>query len=187
MNKTFLATFSLLGGIIGAGFLGIPYVLRDSGVLVGLIEMALFTVFLMTLTLYLNDFLFSMEGNHQFTGYAEKYFGRTGKIIMFGAVAIGLYSGMIAYLIGAGQSLSYLFFTNLSYQIYFGVAFWIVISILIYFGFETFKKFEVVGVCLALLTVLLIILFYSHSIKIENPNQNLENYKILSNYNNCER
>lgn len=179
MNKTFLATFSLLGGIIGAGFLGIPYVLRESGVLIGLIEIAVFALILMIITLFLNNFLLSMKGNHQFTGYAEKHFGKIGKFIMFCSVAVGLYSAILAYLIGVGQSLSYIFFGNINYQLYFGIGFWIILSILIYLSFETFKKIEVVGVILALLTVVLIVIFYSHGIKIENLTSVNLNYLLI--------
>lgn len=168
MNKLFAATLTLLGGIFGAGFLGIPYVLKDAGFFIGLIEMFVLSLILVSLALLLNNFLFTMKEVHQFTGYAEKYFGKTGKLIMFIAFAVGLYTSIIAYLIGEGQSFSYLFLGTTNYEFYFGLLFWLILAALVYFGIKALEKGEVIGVLLVFVTVILIASLYGPNVNVEN-------------------
>lgn len=168
MNKVFLATFTLLGGIFGAGFLGIPYVIRGLGFPLGFLEILVISLFLLVFLLYVSDFIFKSKGNHQFTGYAGKYFGSLGKHIMFFAFAIGLYSAIVAYLIGEGQSLSFLFFKTLDYQLIFGILFWLVLSLLVYLGLKALEGGEAIGVGLVLIIVILITLSYGSKIQVEN-------------------
>lgn len=168
MKRTLLATFTLLGGIFGAGFLGIPYVIREAGFTIGIIEIAVISTALLILVLLVNNFLFKTKEDHQFTGYAEKYFGKAGKIIMFFAFAVGLYTAMVAYMIGEGESLSYLFFGSAIHQFYLAIGFWAFLSILIYFGLRALEKGELIGVALVLVTVILIAIFYGYRINFEN-------------------
>lgn len=168
MNKKLVATSTLIGTIIGAGFLGIPYVVSKSGFLVGAFLM-FFLCFVVGITmLYLGEVVLSTKENHQLSGYANKYLGKTGKTLMFISVAIGIYSAILAYLIAEGQSFSYLFFGNTQYQFLFGILFWLLMSVLCYFGVKSLKRWEVAGVSLVLILVIGIVVYMWNKIDINN-------------------
>ena len=148
MSKTFIASAALIGTIIGAGFLGIPYVIMKAGFIPGILIM-LFVFAIMVITkLYFGEIILRTKTIHQEAGYAHIYLGEKGKFLMFLSMIFGIYSALIAYLIAEGQSLSFIFFGNIDYQIQFGLAFWFVLSILVYFGINSLKKGEPVGVIL---------------------------------------
>ena len=107
MAKHFLAaTATLMGFIIGAGILGIPYVVAKSGFLTGLIDIILIGVVVLFLNLYTGEIALRTKGSHQLTGYADKYYGKVGKYLMTFFMIIGLYGALIAYTIKEGQFLS---------------------------------------------------------------------------------
>ncbi|MBI2044228.1 hypothetical protein HYT24_02585, partial [Candidatus Pacearchaeota archaeon] len=97
---------------------------------------------------------------HHLLGYAEIYLGANGKRIMFFATVFGIYSALLAYLIGEGQSLSTLFFGNLDYSIYFGIGFWFLMTFLLSEKARNLKKIESFGVTIIVL-VILVLLFQS--------------------------
>ena len=127
-SKFFPALAVLVGTTIGAGFLGIPYVVSKSGFLPGLAYLILVAVFMMFVKFYLGEITLRTKGNHQLTGYAEMYLGKSGKWLKFFAMIFGIYSALVAYLIAEGESLSYVIFGNLGSSIYFSIGFWIVMS-----------------------------------------------------------
>jgi len=148
MSKTFIASAALIGTIIGAGFLGIPYVIMKAGFFPGILIM-LFVFAIMVITkLYFGEIILRTKTIHQEAGYAWLYLGEKGKFLMFLSMIFGIYSALLAYLIAEGQSLSFIFFGNLNYQIQFGLAFWFILSIFVYFGINSLKKGEPVGVIL---------------------------------------
>src|SRR3989344_8630530 len=124
-SKFFPALAVLVGTTIGAGFLGIPYVVSKSGFPIGFAYLVFVFAFLLLTKLYLGEVILRTNGNHQLSGYAEMYLGKAGKFLMFFAMIFGIYSALIAYLIGEGQSLSYIFLGNLDYSLYFSLSFWI--------------------------------------------------------------
>ena len=159
VNKKFWATsFTLTGTIIGAGILGLPYVFSKSGFLVGLFWI-LFLGFIMILTnLFLAETILRTKGTHQLTGYAEKYLGKTGKKLMFFAMVFGIYSALLAYLVGEGSSLSQLLPGNIN-PLYLAISFWLLMTLLLHYGLNGLKKIETWGV-IAIITIILGIFIY---------------------------
>jgi len=96
----------LVGTIIGAGILGIPYVVAQAGFLTGMVVLVVLSVAVILINLLLGEIVLSTQGNHQLTGYAEKYFGKIGKYLMFGSVVFGFYGALLAYIIGEGEALA---------------------------------------------------------------------------------
>jgi len=176
MSKTLTASATLIGTIIGAGILGIPYVIMKSGFGFGLIHLIALAIILALTTLYLGEIALRTKTNHHLTGYAKLYLGEKGKKIMFAAVAFGIISALIAYLIGEGESFSQLFFNTAQYSIHFAIAFWIVLSILIYFGIKALEEGETIGIILIFIMVVSIAIFSANKISIANLTyNNLEN------------
>ena len=106
-SRLFIAIATLTGMIIGAGFLGIPYVVAKSGFITGLIHMCVLAGVMMLLNLMVGEITLSTRSIHQLPGYASKYLGRKTKSFIFIASIFGLYAAMTAYLLGEGESISF--------------------------------------------------------------------------------
>ena len=108
-RKLFSTAFTLTGTIIGAGILGLPYVFVKSGFFIGLFWILFLGLLLLFVSLSMGEITLRTKSIHQLPGYARKYLGNFGGKIMFVAIIFGIYSALLAYLIGEGQSLSKLF------------------------------------------------------------------------------
>ena len=81
-TKTFIAGLAILiGTAIGAGILGIPYVVAKSGFLIGLGYIILLGLIILLVNLYLGEIILRTKGKHQLGGYAKKYLGKTGAFL----------------------------------------------------------------------------------------------------------
>ena len=90
-SKFWSALAVLVGTAIGAGYLGMPYVVSRSGFTAGVLCLVFVALIMMATKLYLGEISLRTKGNHQLTGYAERYLGKTGKILMFFAMIFGIY------------------------------------------------------------------------------------------------
>jgi len=153
MNKKFLqATATLFGTVIGAGILGIPYVISKSGYLIGLTEIIVLGLVVLLMYLYLERITRETKGHHQLTGYAEIYLGKKGKILMWISMLIGIYGAIIAYYIGMSKSLSALFGGS---PIIYGIIIFIITTTIINKGIHIVKNYELY---LGIITVAIIVL-----------------------------
>ena len=153
---------------MGAGFLGLPYVIAKTGFLIGFIYLILVGLFVLFVQLCLGEIVLRTKGNNQLTGYAKKYLGNKGKKLMLFIMMFYIFSTLIAYLIGGGESLSYILFGNNNYALLFSILFWILLSTLTYIGLRALKLYGKIGFYFILAFILLIVLFYSPSIQTEN-------------------
>jgi len=169
-NKFFPALAVLVGTTIGAGFLGIPYVVAKSGFLPGLAYLIFVAVFMLFMKFYMGEVALRTKGNHQLTGYAGMYLGKWAKFLMFFSMIFGIYSALVAYLIAEGQSLSYIFSGTSTYSLLFSFLFWLIMSFLTYIGLKALKRYEQIGMILVLAIVSIIFIFFSPGIKLENLN-----------------
>jgi tyrosine-specific transport protein len=94
--------------------------------------------------------------------------GKFGEFLMFFAMIFGIYSALTAYLIGEGQSLSYIFFGNFNYSFLFSILFWIILSYLSFIGLKALKKYEKISMFLVIILFLLIFFKYGGKINFEN-------------------
>lgn len=171
MKKNFVAAVSVLvGTCIGAGILGIPYVASKTGFIPVLFYILLLGGIILLLNLYLGEITLRTKEVHQLPGYAEKYLGKKARKIMELATIFGIYAAIIAYIFGVGESLSALFFGSLKYSVYLGVAFGLFMSIMIWKGVKSLKKYEKFGVAIVLILVSLIFLFFVGKINLSNLN-----------------
>ena len=158
-NKKFWATaFTLAGTTIGAGILGLPYIFSQSGFFIGFFWLIILGFILLFVNLYLGEVALRTKTAHHLPGYAKKYLGKKGEILMFITVAFGIYSALLAYLIGEGQSFSILLFGNLDYSIPFAIGFWFIMTMLLSQGLKELKKIELWGV-LSIILIIFIIFF----------------------------
>ncbi len=168
-NKLFLAgTSILIGTAIGAGILGIPYVVAKSGFLIGLVHLLLLGAIILLTNLYLGEIILRTNGKHQLGGYAKKYLGKTGKFFMSFAFIFGIYSAILAYLVGISESFSFLFYGNFNYSILIGILFGVFMSYLLFRGLRALKTFEKFGVSAIFILFILIAIFFTKKISFEN-------------------
>lgn len=168
MNKKFWATtFTLTGTIVGAGILGLPYVFSQSGFLIGLFWLVALGAVMMYVNLALGEVTLRTRGKHQLSGYAEKYLGPWGKRLMFFAMIFGVYSALLAYLVGEGQSLSQII-PGGTHPIVFGIAFWLIMTLLLREGLKGLKKVETWGVIAIIAIITGIVIRFAQFVKPEN-------------------
>ncbi len=171
IKSSLAAVFTLAGTAIGAGILGLPYAFAKSGFLAGLGWLVALGALMIYLNLALGEVSLRTNGKHHLVGYAKKYLGKWGRVAMIFAILFEIYSALLAYLIGEGQSLSRLFFGTAQYSFVFGILFWLALSLLVYGGIKRLEKVEYIGVSLLLSTILLIFVLLSPNISISNVAQ----------------
>lgn len=182
VKKSILAASTLVGTIIGAGIFGIPYVVSKSGFLVGQTHILIIAILSVITMLYLGEISLRTKENNHMAGYAERYLGKKGRTIMLSALVFGTYSAAIAYLIGIGESLSFLLFSTNSYSLYLGVFFWVIISIISYYGLKALQDGEFIGVSIILILIISMLVFFVNKIDpsnfIQQPLYKIQDYFI---------
>lgn len=164
------AVATLTGTIIGAGFLGIPYVVAKSGFLIGALHIVAIGLIMLFINLCLGEISLRTKGLHQLPGYAKKYLGKTGWAMMFFSMIFGIYTALTAYLLGEGQSLSFLLFGTTKYAFLLSLAFFALMAFLVYRGLGALKKSESIGLIGVMAIVTLIIIFFAQNINLANLN-----------------
>jgi len=140
MKKEVLeAIATLVGVVIGAGILGIPYVVAKSGFLVGALNIIVIGLLVLFVNLFMGEIVLRTKGNHQLTGYAEKYLGMNGKMLMTVSMLLGNYGALLAYLIGEGRVLSAIFGGD---AFYYSLGFFVIVSFIVYRGIKAVGRSE---------------------------------------------
>jgi tyrosine-specific transport protein len=145
---------TLMGTIIGAGILGLPYVINQSGLLIGLIELVVLGLIILCVNLMMGEVMLRTEGNHQLPGYAKRYLGNSGKTIMLIGMIIGIYGPLLAYMIGTGEALHAIF--PVFPPFVFSIVMFIILSTLVFLGLKAVEESEfgmmfiVVGIILCI-------------------------------------
>jgi len=174
-----IASSILIGSCIGAGVLGIPYIASKSGFFTTLFYIFFIGLIILLSNLYLGEVALRTKENHQLSGYAEKYLGKKGKKIMDFAFIFGIYASIVAYLIGMGDSLSYLIFGNLLHAIPLGILAGFVMIFLLWKGVGALKKFEKLGVFIILFLLILILILFIPQVDFSNLGyNNFENFLL---------
>ena len=168
-KKRFIAAVAVLvGTCIGAGVLGIPYVAAQSGFFVALAYIIIIGAILLLINLYIGEIALRTKKTHQLPGYAKKYLGKKGGQLLEFATIFGIYSAIVAYMFGVGESLSILIFKNSNYSIYLGIIFGIIMSALIWRGIKSLKRFEKIGVSIILILLLAIFFLFVDNVNPAN-------------------
>lgn len=169
MNKKLFwsAVFTLTGTVIGAGVLGIPFVVVRSGFWTGLFSIVLIGLVILLLNLLVGEVSLRTRKIHQLVGYADKYLGRYGKLLMLGAMAVCCYGALIAYTLGVSQSLFTVFGMS---QLFWAVAFYIAMMLVLYGSIKALAGSELFLECAKFLVfaVLVLIVFASSKFSASN-------------------
>lgn len=168
-KKRFYSAVSILiGTCIGAGVLGIPYVASKAGFFVAFAYIIFVGLMMLTVHLYLGEISLRTKSNHQIPGYARKYLGKKGGHLMEFATLFGIYSAIVAYILGVGESLSFLIFGEGVYSTILGVLFSVLMAGFLWRGMRTLKKFEKIGVGIVLGLLALIFCIFVKDVNLAN-------------------
>jgi tyrosine-specific transport protein len=167
-KRLITAVSVMIGTCIGAGVLGLPYVAAKAGFFVALAYIVVIGLIILTLNLYMGEISLRTKGKHQIPGYAEIYLGRKGKVLLEFATVFGIYAAIVAYMLGMGESLSFLIFNSSNYSILIGVIVGLLMSILLWRGLRALKKYEKIGVGIILLLLLIIFTIFIKDVNISN-------------------
>lgn len=165
-HKFWIAVTTLVGTIVGAGILGIPYVVAKAGFLVGFILMLVLGIAFIFLNLFAGEVVLRTKKQHQLTGYAEKYLGRNGKRIMTFTMLFSIYGALTAYLIGEGETLHAIF--QFGEPLYYSVFFFFLGVFIIWKGMKSTGKVELILISLLFMVVIFILIFSYKNIHFGN-------------------
>jgi amino acid permease len=154
VTKIILAASLLTATIIGAGVFVLPYVFQQSGFLIGLLYLIIFTITFSYLHLIYADINLCTPGNHRFVGLAKIYLGERGRLLTALTTISGSIFILTIYLVLA------ISFLNLFFPFYSNIQkfslFWFISSITIFWGINRLAMSEffiVVGIVLIITTI----------------------------------
>ncbi len=133
------AVFMITGMTIGAGVLGIPYVVAQVGIWIGLAYILVLGTVMLFLNLMIGEVAVRTKESFQLPGLAGKYLGGWAKILMSVIIISSGMGVLLAYLVGEGESLAGIFGGT---AIWWTVIFWAIGSVLVWRGLQTIKVFE---------------------------------------------
>jgi amino acid permease len=133
------AVFMITGMTIGAGILGIPYVVAQAGLQIGLAYIVILGLVMLLLNLILGEIAVRTNESLQIPGLAGRYLGKWAKYLLSVVIIFTSYGALLAYIIGVGQSLSALLGGN---PVAWSVIFWGLASIVVWRGLQTIKSVE---------------------------------------------
>ena len=146
----------MIGSIIGVGVFGLPFAFAQTGYGIGLLVLLLLGGMNVVLLLMYTDVVLHTPGNHRLAGNVAAYLGDGwGRFAIVG-LAVGMWGGMVAYIIAGGRFLGILFGTSGMGETALGLALLCVIAAVSYRGLRFASKIEVGILCLLLFLIVFI-------------------------------
>ncbi|OGH61788.1 MAG: hypothetical protein A2848_01670 [Candidatus Magasanikbacteria bacterium RIFCSPHIGHO2_01_FULL_50_8] len=129
----------LFSTIVGAGVLGLPFIVARVGVVVGFLYIIAMGLLMCGIHLILAEIVIRTRRHFQLSGLMRLYLGRWAAILM-AIIFLGLHFGaMTAYLIGEGESLAAIFGGQ---PLAWSVIFFIIGSLIIMRGVRAIARFD---------------------------------------------
>lgn len=168
-NKLYSAVAVLVGGIIGVGIFGIPFVFAKAGFLTSLLFLVGLGAVNIIFNLAYGEIILRTDRSHQLVGYAEIYLGDFFKKLTFFTFVLTLYSAMLAYIIVGGEFLSNIF----SFHFFFspgslGTVFFLLGAVAVAGGLKTVAKIDLVTVTLFLAGIILVVFLGAGHVQLGN-------------------
>jgi tyrosine-specific transport protein len=168
-SRFFRSTSVLIGTIVGAGIFGLPYAFAQSGFLIGMAYLAVMAVLFFLINLCYAEVILRTHEKLEIAGYAEKYLGKKGKVLITISLILGIFSALIAYTIGVGEFLDALLTPVIGGSPFiWSLVFWALASSLILKGIGIVSRLEA-GMTLFLMAVVIFVFFQAWPyVQIEN-------------------
>lgn len=160
----FEAIAVIIGTIIGAGVIGIPYVFAQAGFWTGSLVLAVVALALIVTRLMLGEVILRTESSHQLVGYTERYLGWGLKQLQAVILIAGILGTLLAYMIAQGDILSALLpdlwrSWPVAADTAWALVFYAVFGVIFLQGLDIIKRSELLLTLLIFLIVVVITFF----------------------------
>jgi len=168
-KKLLSAIVIFIGTVVGAGIFGIPYVVSKVGFFIGFLYLVVLGLIASVVMLAYGEVILRTKKYHQATGYAHKYLGRWGKIVISFSLIFGIYGALLAYMIGIGDFLYTLIGDYIGGSpVLYTTIFFILASLAIMFGLGMIIKVEKGMFAALVIVVIAIFIFGLKNIQVNN-------------------
>lgn len=150
-------TAIIVSGTVGAGILGIPYVVSKVGIFPGLALILILGILMMGLNLLVGELAARNRKPLQLVGFAKRYLGAWGGRVMSVLVYLMSFAVLTVYISGEAEIFSSLFDWPILFS---GVFFWLIGFLLAFLGVRAIKTVEMFLV-IGLVSVLVSIVMWS--------------------------
>jgi len=165
-KEDFEAIAILIGTIVGAGVLGIPYIVSKAGLLTGLIDIIIIGILLLITNYIFGESIINIKKHHQMTGYTKIILGKKWGYLMMFLVFASIYGALIAYIMGEGSVLATLFGSQKT--LLFSILFFIIAFSIVKSKIKTIGVLEIFLDSAFIFIIFLIALFSTGSINTTN-------------------
>jgi len=131
----------IVGATIGAGILGVPFAVSQVGIWIGAFYIVSLGLLTAGINLMVGEVSTRTAGNLQIVGLTKKYLGDRTGLLMMGLFYSQIFAIVTIYVIAEGQILSVMLPGS---ALVWSLAFWLVGTIVVYFGLQAIKRAEVV-------------------------------------------
>lgn len=173
MNGRYLAAVgTVVGTVIGAGILALPYAVSQSGFLIGLILIFLVGISSILITMYTGELSFKLKKIHQLPILISDYAGSKFRMVVLVLQVLIIYGAILAYLIAMGVSLNSILGIPyvLSVLLVFALS-----APVIYKGYKSVEKAETALSAIKILLIIvvsLVVIFPLHIANLTTTNVN---------------
>src|SRR3989339_110865 len=156
----FEAVALVVSGTIGAGVLGIPFVVAKVGISIGILYIVTLGLLMMGLNLLIGEVATCTKQELQIVGLARVYLGRWGAWFMTGLIYVMGVGLLTVYIVGEGTALSALFGGD---SFTWSVIFFAIGSVCVYAGLRLIKIMDLfLGLGLLLVIIVISLLGVPH-------------------------
>ena len=146
---------TLSGGIIGVGFLSLPYVALQVGMGWMLLYFAIFTALVIWIHVMFGEIALQTPDFKRFPGFVGFYFGKPVEAIALVLLNVGSYGALLVYIIVGSQFLATIFGGTI---LWWAVAYFLAAAFMVLVGIRFISKIEFWAL-VTLLAALALILF----------------------------
>lgn len=162
-----IAVFS--GGMIGVGFLSLPYIAMKSGIWITLAYFLILTALVIVINLIFCDISLKTPDFKRFPGFVGHYLGKWAELLAMTLTVLGTFGVLLVYLLIGSQFLSAVFhpifpISTLAYV----VIYFLVVSTIIYFDIKIISKVEFWVIILLFISLILVFIESFSHIKLSN-------------------
>ncbi|MFA6190039.1 MAG: aromatic amino acid transport family protein [Candidatus Staskawiczbacteria bacterium] len=167
------------GGVIGVGFLSLPYVAMQSGIWITLGYFIILTALIVLINLIFCDISLKTPDFKRFPGFVGHYFGKKAEIFTMILIIVGAIGVLLAYLLVGSQFLESVFKPVLGGSTFLYVLiYFFIVSIIVYFDIKVVSKVEFWVLVLLFLSLLVVFIEGFSNIKLSNIFSNNQNIGI---------
>ncbi|MCX6719872.1 MAG: hypothetical protein NTV36_02080, partial [Candidatus Staskawiczbacteria bacterium] len=152
-----IAAFS--GGMIGAGFLSLPYVSMKAGIWLTILYFLVLTFLIVVINLIFCQIALKTPDFKRFPGFVGHYLGKPAEFFTMALMILGSFGVLLVYLLIGGEFLSSVFQPLVGGSSFvYSIIFFVVVSVVIYFDIKVIAKVELWVIIFLFASIFLIFL-----------------------------